>query len=155
MLQIFLYGIALLIALILKRKHFRQETTLELKHLYKLIPYPIRTIQLDIPDIEVTFIQVRDRLGWFASFRTIAIALLPVVPIRQQIVDVVRYRQYVATAIAEWLILEEHLSLNSHAIDDAGITIVDDKKLILFLITLLHKANNIDTIRYTRHKLRN
>ena len=52
------------------------------------------------------------------------------------------------------IIFEQKSCLRTHAINNTVIGVVYDEKLIFIFVTLLQKADNVDTMSQVRHKFR-
>ena len=145
LLQVLLHGIALLVVLVFDRHHLAEVVGPAPQNLYKLALQAVGPSDCDLlyVNIVVGLVQVRKGFGGFHNllFAThglfVSELLLLVVPVGQQIVDVVGDNKDTVSGLALGLVLQQELPFGAEAVDNASGGVVDDEELVSLLVALL------------------
>ena len=145
LLQVLLHGVALLVVLVFDRHHLAEVVGPAPQNLYKFALQTVGPSDCDLlyVDIVVGLVQVRKGFGGFHNllFAThslfVSELLLFIVPVGQQIVDVVGDNKDTVSGLALGLVLQQELPFGAEAVDNASGGVVDDEELVSLLVALL------------------
>ena len=160
-LQVLLHGVALLVILILNRHHLAEIVGPAPQNLYKFVLQAVRSGYCDLLYVYVVvgLVQIGKGFGRFhyllfaAHCLLISKFLLLVVPVRQQIVDIVGNNKDAVGCLPLGLVLQKQLPLGTQAVDYASGRVVNEEKLISLLVALLKEADDVNAMGKTGHEL--